>query len=111
MSTTIGMECRTCASHGGTFNDVPDLNITSNLSPMLAEAGLKNWWEMHERPVAECGRHMLDVLDRMREDEDRWRAMNPPNGWGDYDACVQGRMRAWAERAVTMPSEIVASVS
>lgn len=21
---------------------------------------------------------------------EHWRAMNPPNGWGDYDRCLQG---------------------
>ena len=51
------------------------------------------------RKAREVGVHMLQVLDRMQEDPDRWRAKNPPNGWGDYDRCLQGRMRAWATLA------------
>jgi len=42
---------------------------------------------------------MLTVLDGMQSEPDRWRAMNPPNGWGDYDRCIQGRMRVWADTA------------
>jgi len=37
------------------------------------------------------------VLDDMATDPKRWRAMNPSNGWGSYDGCLQTRMRDWAK--------------
>ena len=50
---------------------------------------------------------MLDVLDKMAADPDRWRAMNPPNGWGDYDRCLQGRMRRFAEACVAAKAGVI----
>ena len=36
---------------------------------------------------------------------DLW--INPPNGWGDYDRCLQGRMRRFAEECVAAESGVV----
>ena len=58
----------------------------------------RNGW--HE---LEVGVHILAILDHMRADEPRWRAMNPGNGWGDYDKCIQGRMRQWAKACAESP--------
>lgn len=29
--------------------------------------------------------------------------MNTENGWGDYDKCIQGRMRQWAKACAESP--------
>lgn len=75
-----------------------ELNVTYNLSGMLREAGFVGWRGIVGKPAPKVGRHILAVLDRMARDPQKWRAMNPENGWGDYDRCLQGRMRAWAQR-------------
>lgn len=105
MSADVWIQHKPC-SHCGRgdspdgHNEADRLNITYNLSKMLAAAGFCGWQILREMPARIAGSHILTVLDHMREDEDHWRAMNPPNGWGDYDTCLQIRMRHWAERCV-----------
>lgn len=89
--------CGTCG-RGDVF-DEDDLNLTYNLSPMLRAAGLPGWVTYDGKPAAQVGREVLKVLDDMAGDPEKWRAMNPENGWGDYDECLQGRLRAWAQVA------------
>ena len=89
--------CPTCGRSEDSDSD--SLNITYNPSKMLVAAGFRGWQWCVGKPAREVGYHMLVILNAMRSDDDRWRAMNPPNGWGDYDRCLQGRMRHWAERA------------
>lgn len=72
-----------------------EVNITYNLSPMLAEAGF-TWASLKTMSAREAGHHTLAVLDEMAKDPKRWRAMDPPNGWGSYDDCLQVRLREWA---------------
>ena len=64
---------------------------------MLTAAGFMGWPKIVGRPATFVGRHIIEVLDFMAEDPDKWRAMNPKNGWGSYDVCLQGRMRRWAQ--------------
>lgn len=94
---------RAGCSKCGRSDDSPadELNVTYNLSTMLSSAGFKGWRWCVDKPARKVGKHMLEVLDHMATTPDVWRAMNPANGWGDYDECLQGRMRAWAERAAT----------
>ncbi|AKU15776.1 hypothetical protein [Luteipulveratus mongoliensis] len=91
---------RDACPHCGRGNESTDdeLNVTYNLSKMLREAGFLGWREIKGKPAREVGEHILGVLNHMATEPDKWRAMNPANGWGDYDQCLQGRMRAWAER-------------
>ena len=76
-----------------------EINLTYNLSPMLSEAGFPSMRNYDGRLAREVGKEILELLDRMAEDPDRWRALNPANGWGSYDQCLQRRLRAWAEHA------------
>lgn len=98
MSADLYLIRATCHTPGRS-DESEDLNITYNLSAMLKEAGFEGWSWCTNKPAVIVGRHMIAILNRMQEDPERWRAMNPPNGWGDYDKCLQGRMRAWAEVA------------
>lgn len=78
-----------------------EVNITYNLSPMLHEAGFCGWGNLAQAPTAEAaGQHLLAVLDGMQADPERWRAMDPENGWGSYDRCLQVRLRLFAEECV-----------
>lgn len=74
------------------------LNITYNLSAMLRQGGFVGWRNIEGKSAQWVGRHIIEVLDRMDLEPDKWRAMNPENGWGDYDKCIQGRMREWARK-------------
>lgn len=83
--------------------EVRTLNITYNLSQMLAEAGFQGWRNVDGMNARLAGEHMLKVLDGMKENPGYWRSLNPPNRWGSYDGCVQGRMRKFA-KSCTMAS-------
>jgi hypothetical protein len=71
-------------------------NYTSNVSGMTHAA-----IDASNHPAAGSGIHWLDhlnqssgpdgaalikaIVDQFAKDPERYRAMNPPNGWGDYD--------------------------
>ena len=93
--------CDKCGRGG----DGAELNITYNLSAMLREAGFVGWRNLIELSANDAGRHIIGILNGMAESPAKWRAMNPPNGWGDYDRCLQGRMRKWAEACVAAPAD------
>ncbi len=96
MSADVWIVKDACAHCGRGDASGAELNVTYNLTPMLREAGFVGWGGLVGMRAVEAGEHILAVLDEMALDDARWRAMNPPNGWGDYDGCLQGRMRAWA---------------
>lgn len=63
-------------------------NMTSNVAPMWREAGcdlrdLKSW------KAKDCVKPLCDAINRMKADPKKYRAMNPANGWGNYDSCVE----------------------
>lgn len=67
-------------------------NITHNLNKMAFEAGVyEAMWRPEEKgwskakdiaPVLELG------LERLLADPDKYKALNPQNGWGNYDGLV-----------------------
>jgi hypothetical protein len=68
-------------------------NITHNLGAMAAEAGC---YEMLWRPeeigvthAAQLVKPLTVCLERLRAEPDRFKALNPGNGWGDYDGLVR----------------------
>lgn len=79
-------------------------NITHNLNTMADAAGIyKHLWRPDEIGV-EYARQLVvplrDGLKALTEDPDRFRNLNPPNGWGDYDGLVRfvtGYLSACAE--------------
>ena len=95
MSADVWIERAAC-SHCGHSPERSELNVTYNLSSMLYAAGFVGWPDILAMSPREAGAHILKVLDGMAADPEKWRAMNPTNGWGDYDGCLQGRMRRWA---------------
>lgn len=67
-----------------------DWNCTTNCSPMWTAAmpecdGLRG---MHELPAWECAIFLRLGIKRMEERPATYRAMNPANGWGDYDGLL-----------------------
>lgn len=107
MSADLWIEFPACESCGRGEDTTTELNVTYNLSGMLREAGFNGWDWCRGKPAPQVGAHMLAVLDGMATDPDRWRAMNPPNGWGDYDRRLQGRMRLFAEKCVAAKAGVI----
>lgn len=64
-------------------------NLTYNLSPMLWAAGMDKWSDIVGLPASVAGPHWAKVLDALVTDPERFKAMNPPNGWGTYDGAVE----------------------
>lgn len=50
----------------------------------------KSWWRQLDGLSGARGAQFLDFIIRgLEADPDRFRAMNPENGWGDYDSFVK----------------------
>lgn len=70
-----------------------DYNITHNLSGMADEAGIyQHLWRPEELEITKAKQliePLIDALCVMVRDPDRFKAHNPPNGWGTYDGLVR----------------------
>lgn len=64
-------------------------NCTYNLTPMLREAGFCGWGELIGQTGEQSLPMLLDVQRTLSADPARFRALNPPNGWGDYDGLLR----------------------
>lgn len=69
-------------------------NYTSNVSPMwakaLAAAGEDiRLSDTEGRLAADVLPLLIAAVSHMRENPDEYRAMNPPNGWGDYEGALR----------------------
>jgi hypothetical protein len=67
-------------------------NITHNLGKMANEAGIYiALWRPEEKEVeraSELIRPLSVGLDKLRSNPKRFKRLNPPNGWGDYEGLV-----------------------
>ena len=64
-----------------------DRNQTSNVARMWRAAGV-DLSEWKDRPVGEVVEPLSEAVAAMKADPDKYRAMNPPNGWGSYETCL-----------------------
>ena len=72
---------------GETSAEVWSRNITSNLSRMWNEAGVPlHEWDGLE--AGTCWPNLDTALTFMQSKPEAFKELNPPNGWGDYDGCV-----------------------
>ncbi|MGE4074921.1 MAG: hypothetical protein AB7F22_05180 [Reyranella sp.] len=64
-------------------------NITHNLNKMADEAGIyKHLWRPDELGIKKAGELVEPLkagLALLLAEPDRFKALNPPNGWGDYE--------------------------
>jgi hypothetical protein len=72
---------------GGNTAYVFDRNMTSNVAPMWREAGA-DLAEMDGKPAVDCWPALANACDNMVDNPEKYKAMNPPNGWGSYDTCL-----------------------
>ena len=68
-------------------------NITHNLTPMASEARLyRPLWRPEEIGIGRASgliKPLAGGLDRLYSDPDRYKALNPPSGWGSYEVFVE----------------------
>ena len=92
MSYDVHLRCPEC----GANHEQNNLNYTYNVAPMLREAfgcedpdgnicGIK---VIHGMVGIEASEVVHKALVKMAADPGKYRAMNPPNGWGDYWGCM-----------------------
>lgn len=87
MSLDVYLECPCCKTTLFTSN------ITHNLNKMATEAGLyKACWRPEEigaTTASQISPLLSEGLARLRNTPEKFRAMNPENGWGDYEGLVR----------------------
>lgn len=112
MSWDADLICDACGHAMG------DWNFTHNTNPMIDAVlpetaatrttfwGGRSWWDLlHGMGGAAGAAFLNEIVVALEAEPDRFRAMNPPNGWGNYDALlgvlVDMRDRATTEVACT----------
>lgn len=111
MSWDIEIEHAPCVTCSHT-SEGDHINLTYNLSPMLWAADSEFSWSLYHGESARLvGIVLLNLLNKMDETPDKWRKMNPVNGWGTYDDCLQGRLREWALTASKSPLTSTVSIT
>jgi hypothetical protein len=72
-------------------------NITHNLIAIAKEAGIyQACWRPEEIGITKAEQLIEPLrkgLELLRAEPDKFRALNPSNGWGDYDGFI-----GWVER-------------
>lgn len=67
--------------------------------------GQRSWWRLLDGRSGQDGAALLEaVIIAMETDPEKYRAMNPPNGWGDYDSLL-GVLRDMRSRVPEWPTE------
>lgn len=86
------------------FADVVEIgNYTSNVAPMWRDAlGGTRLRDFSDAPCSEAAGTLADAVKRMEDNPDYYRAMNPPNGWGDYEGAL-GYLRDLADACAKHP--------
>ncbi|NUR38796.1 MAG: hypothetical protein HOV73_01750 [Streptomyces sp.] len=64
-------------------------NYTSNVSGMWADAIGHRLFELNGRTAGDALEQLTEAVARMRATPDHYRAMEPANGWGNYDGALQ----------------------
>jgi hypothetical protein len=65
--------------------DIYDWNYTSNCRPMWLAAGV-DLKDFDGKFASECVEQLNDVLIFMQAHPSVFKALNPENGWGDYNS-------------------------
>lgn len=77
-------------------------NYTSNVSPMWSEALGRDMSDLRGMRCADAKPILDAAVLAMEADPARFRAMNPENGWGDYEGALK-ILRALADRCAKYP--------
>lgn len=85
----MSLDVHICDENGDTIYSA---NITHNLVPMANELGVYPWvWRPEENGIEKASQ-LIPILTAglvtLAAEPERFKAFNPPNGWGDYEGFV-----------------------
>jgi|SRR6266852_4906709 len=86
MSYSIWLEIDTGAPEPAV---IWESNYTSNCSGMWWEALGRSLRDFQGAPCSESAGPLAEGAQRMQAEPERYRAMNPENGWGDYEGALE----------------------
>jgi hypothetical protein len=106
-ATSVEEECHHCDGTGRvtTSDELTWWNYTSNCAGMWRQAGA-DLAAFDGDPASECAPLLKAAIEVMENEPETFRAMNPPNGWGDYDSLVE-RLKALLKDFEEHPEAIV----
>lgn len=87
MSYDVWLEIDTGGDEPATIPGA-DFNYTTNCARMWRHAGI-DLRDCKGAPCSEAAGPIADAVKRMEDDPDTYRAMNPANGWGDYEGALR----------------------
>lgn len=85
-------------------------NYTSNVSAMWAKALGHQLRDLHGRTASEATENLARAVADMAACPDLYEAMNPANGWGDYQGALNyltrlyDGCRRWPDSTITISS-------
>lgn len=84
-----------------------DGNITHNVIPMWSKAGVyKALYESDGKLAGEIAETLASGVEAMRSRPNEYKALNPENGWGDYDGALQW-LGDYAEACRKYPKAVI----
>jgi hypothetical protein len=88
-TTPVEEECHHCDGTGRvtSSDELTWWNYTSNCSGMWRKAGA-DLAAFEGKTAGECAPVLAAAIDAMKADPEPYRAINPSNGWGDYDSLL-----------------------
>lgn len=63
-------------------------NYTHNCNAMMRDAGYDWVYHLDMQQVNETLPQFQAMIETLKANPEKYRAMNPPNGWGNYDELV-----------------------
>lgn len=89
---TTPNKCPNCDHQLGQPRETFSWNITHNLGQMAGAAGIyHHLWRPEELGVTKA-KELIDPLEKglalLKSEPDRFKKLNPENGWGSYDGLV-----------------------
>lgn len=77
-----------------------DAHELGSTHPIMKAIG-PPWYEVLDgMPGSEGARYLSDIITALEADPQRYRSMNPENGWGSYDSLLSV-LREMRERSTT----------
>lgn len=66
-----------------------DRNYTYNVSGMFRKAGIESLNDLEGKKCSDLIPMLSKAADAMKADPEAYRAMNPSNGWGNYEGALE----------------------